>query len=293
MVWQAFIDESERNDNQSDYFVIGGCISTSDRWANFAKEWNELLPRFGRVDSKGRYFHMTEMPSMHDVAAFYRVMERNIPVYISARFRKSDFRNAISRIYTSNAISEWDINYYFTAFRCLMDKFHLERNNDTIKKVIPVNERVEFIFDQNSNESIINKCWDEYLDNRDIAVRDFYADNVRFEDDRLCLPLQAADFWAWWVRHWAENDQKDRILVHEFGDFGKKSGFEKLIIDISFDEEQFIPTLKRMAQRQLSWYREVIVLPPGPQLYQASGVVRARFDNFIICRLFIDALPQG
>jgi hypothetical protein len=74
MVWRAFSDESERKDKDSDVFVIQGCISTADRWANFAREWEELLPPFGRSDSHGYYFHMTEMADLQQVAALYRLM---------------------------------------------------------------------------------------------------------------------------------------------------------------------------------------------------------------------------
>lgn len=262
MVWQAFIDESARDDEDSDLFVMGGCISTADRWVQFARDWEKLLPRFGRLDEKGRrYFHMTEMRDMHHVVAFYRVMEKHIPAFISARYRKNDLKKAMARIHVPNAIVEWDNNDYFIGFRCLMDKFHLLRDNLTMQEILPSKEKVQFIFDDNSSKVLVRKIWDEYMGNRPPEIRELYANEPRFENDREFLPLQAADLWAWWVRHWAETGQKENITKHDFGCFQRTRGKGKrLTLDISFSEDEFIPTLARMAQRQLP-DREVIILP--------------------------------
>lgn len=137
MSWHAYLDESYTPDG--DAYVIGGCIATKTDWIEFSEEWRLFTERFGRINAAGgRYFHMTEMTHrLEEVGFFYSVISKYVPVFISARFKRSEFDRARRRIYVPGAVIEWDpANYYWIAFRCLMDKFHLERPQ--LEKLIPV-----------------------------------------------------------------------------------------------------------------------------------------------------------
>ncbi|RUM11691.1 DUF3800 domain-containing protein [Rhizobium phaseoli] len=260
MGWHAYIDESYTPDG--DAYVIGGCIATDRDWATFSDEWRLFAERFGRVDARGhRYFHMAEIAHrLGDVGFFYSVISAHVPIFISARFNRSEFNRALNRIYIPGAAIEWDRqNYYWIAFRCLMDKFHLERPQ--FDRIIPRDEVIQFHMDETSDRKSVERMWAEYIAHRPSEIRDRYAAIPVFENDRTAPPLQAADFWVWWVREWCDSGQPDKIVRHGFEGFLKaiKRRSPRATIDIAFTEQQFLPTLARMAKNQTG--KNVIVLP--------------------------------
>lgn len=261
MSWHAYIDESYNPDGGA--YVIGGCIATEAQWKEFSAEWQSFTERFGRIDATGRrYFHMAEMTHrLEEVSYFYSVMSRHVPVFISARFNRSEFDRAKRRIYIPGAIVEWDpTNYYWIAFRCLMDKFHLERPQ--LERLIPLDEAVQFHMDDTFDRKTVESMWQEYIVHRPDHVRDRYADAPIFEDDKKVFPLQAADLWVWWVREWTERGAPQRIVRHDFEEFSKSAVRQspRVTMDIEFSEEQFLPPLARMVKTQTG--REAIILPP-------------------------------
>ncbi|MBB6223843.1 DUF3800 domain-containing protein [Rhizobium leguminosarum] len=271
MSWHAYIDESYTPGR--DAYVIGGCIATHSDWVKFSAEWQLFTKRFGRIGADGhRYFHMAEMTHrIEEVGFFYSVISKYVPVFISARFNRSEFDRARTRIYIPGAAIEWDpVNYYWIAFRCLMDKFHLERPQ--LQKLIPLDEVVHFHMDDTSDRKLVERMWQEYIFHRPDGVRDRYADIPIFENDKDVPPLQAADFWTWWVREWTDQGASQRILHHDFEKFTKPAVHQspRVTMDIEFSEEQFLPTIARMAKRQSG--REVIILPPSAPLPNQNSV---------------------
>jgi Protein of unknown function (DUF3800) len=121
-------------------------------------------------------------------------------------------------------------------FRGLVDGFHLER--ERIQSEIPLNETVDFIFDDQTEKSFIMSAWNEYLAARPDDIRDYYGATPRFENDQKFLPLQAADLWAWWVRRWYEEDAitvPDKMRAF---DFGKWRGKRRPVLAFSYSEER-------------------------------------------------------
>src|ERR1700688_2027339 len=149
MAWQAYIDDSYTPEGT---FVLGGYIATAENWAQFAKEWNALLPSGGTVANNGRYhFKMSEMSTtpqrMERAPAFYWIIERHVHSAASCKINIADLKRAAG---------------------------------------------------------------DRYVSGRPANIKGVYGAAPRFEDDQQVLPLQAADFWAWWVRKWYDqNDDED------------------------------------------------------------------------------------
>jgi len=77
--------------------------------------------------------------------------------------------------------------------------------------MFPIDGRVDFYFDTDSNENLVRSVWDDYLARRPAEYRDSYGRKPEFHSDEEFLPLQAADFRAWWVRKWALELGPDRI----------------------------------------------------------------------------------
>ena len=208
--FQAFVDDSRSKEE----FVLGGHIATAENWAQFSKEWEELLPIGTRAKNGQFHFKMTEMAGsperMARVETFYRVIEKYVAMSISCRMNMSDFAQAYERVQSFAMQMRWSIDFakwqnpYYFLFRGLMDRFHDHR--EKIEAAIPLDEQVDFIFDDQSEKTFILTAWDEILALRPDRIQKYYGTTPRFENDQKFLPLQAADLWAWWVRDWYEED---------------------------------------------------------------------------------------
>jgi hypothetical protein len=252
---QAFIDDSYESD-----FVLGGHIASAESWAIFAKEWETLLPS-GVLAANGKYhFKMAEMAStperMERVPAFYWLIEKHVLVSISCRFNLVEYISAKERVreeFHKMGITidfdRWENPYSF-AFRALVDKFHNSRKD--LEAVIPLGEKVDFIFDSQSEKSFILAAWDSYIAGREDDVRDCYGATPRFENDQQFLPLQAADLWAWWVREWYEEEDGKLPKKMEAFDFGKWRGKLRPSIAVYFDENHIVEALEALAFENLA-----------------------------------------
>lgn len=251
MVLQAFIDESY---TAYGTFVMGGYIASAEAWSKFAKEWEELLP-FGTLAKNNKHhFKMSEMAvnseRMGRIPAFYRVIERHLPLSLSCRISMPELERAKARVWVENLNIDWGFadNPYSMAFRCLVDMFH--NNREAMKAVIPLDQVVDFIFDNRTEKAAILASWDDYLAARPDNIREFYGATPRFEDDQKFLPLQAADFWAWWVREWYEAGTPEKIETQDFG--GWKAAREPVGMAISVNEDElvefFISTVRKMIE---------------------------------------------
>lgn len=205
MALQAFIDDSYKAEG---VFVLGGHIASAEAWAEFARQWEELLP-YGTLDKYGRYhFKMNEMVQTPErterIGAFYRVLEGVNPVSIACKINIADLKRAQRRIWVLGHAINWaDFNdpFYFT-FRALLDWIHEHRE---LLPGVSADEKIDFIFDEQSQKRAILSSWDGFIANRVPEVQRLYGATPRFENDNDFLPLQAADLWAWLTRQWFED----------------------------------------------------------------------------------------
>lgn len=262
MVWQSFIDDSYKLDG---YFVLAGYVATAERWAAFAKDWEALLPRHGALANNGKYhFKMSEMAlspeRMERVAPFYRVIEEHAQLCVSVSMKISDLHAAKARIFTPGISLDWGFvnNYYMFVFRLLLDIFHHRKN--AFEEIIPVSEKVDFIFDKQAERKQILAAWDEFSEPMPQEVKNRLGADPRFEDDQEFLPLQAADLWAWWIRKWSEDGVLIERLESEHLDFGVfKSQKRVPWVSYTFNEEIIARNLKDMLHEQ----------NPGLSIYDA------------------------
>jgi hypothetical protein len=204
---QAVIDDSS---DPGGIYVLGGYIASAEAWAEFSREWEELLPLASVSRSGVRRFKMAQMAAsegrMAHIPAFYRVIERHVLASVSAKINVADLRRVQARILVPGLDIEWGTykNPYFVTFRCLMDMFHIHRPK--MSELLPADQKIDFYFDNQSDKKAIVEMWDNYIIERPDEVRKFYGAAPSFRDDEEFLPLQAADFWAWWVRKWYHDD---------------------------------------------------------------------------------------
>ena len=251
---RAFIDESIDNDGT---LVLGGCIASAESWVAFTKDWERLL-QHGLMDKSGNYyFKMSEMAAtgerMSRVPGFCRIIEEHILGYVWAKINISDLRKAQSRIVSPGFSGQWDIwaNPYYMAFHCLLYKFHwaLCHKSEDIK----LNDKIDFIFDDRIEKRAIISGWCDFIDEIKDSSKEYYGATPHFDDDKNLLPLQAADFWVWWVRKWyVEGKTIEQIRERDFGAFQAKKGDKKyLFVDINYDEEALATVSARLLHKKL------------------------------------------
>jgi len=249
MVTQAFMDESMGDD--SGVFVLGGHIASAETWVRFTQEWEELLPRFGVLSGDNRYhFKMSEMTCpgrIDNVLPFYRAIERHNLLPISFKLNVRDLRRAQARVSIGGTFIDWGYvdNHYSFSMRSLMDLFH--SNKGELQRQLSLEEPIDFIFDERAEKKAILAGWDMYLANKPEDIRKCYGSHPRFEHDHKFLPLQAADFWAWWVREWYEQAAPERIVQRDFGVWPNIKPTQAAIIG-SMSEDQ-------IAENFVSWFR--------------------------------------
>jgi hypothetical protein len=259
--FQAFIDDSVTAGGE---FVLAGHIAPAEAWANFAKEWEELLPLGTRAKNGSFHFKMSEMAAtperMARVPAFYALIEKYVTLSVSCRMNLVDFAHARERVETIASrlnitinLSRWN-NPYFVVFRILMDGFHARR--EVVKSSIPLDEQVAFYFDNQGEKSFILAAWDEYIAERDDEIRGYYGTTPRFENDQKFLPLQAADLWAWWVREWYEEDSDPLPDKMKAFDFGKWRGKKRPCVAFSCEEDHIVDTFQRMTFANVAYAQQ-------------------------------------
>lgn len=254
---QAFLDESEDNA----IFTLAGYVASVDGWLSFTKEWEELLP-LGVLNRKGTYqFKMSEMAAneerMARVPAFYRVIEKHADIAISVHFEPSVIQAAMERISVPGARINWKgwTNPYLFAFRALTDVMNMRR--EELGSILRADEKIDFIFDRRFEEKRIRRAWEAVRNQLPPEKSRLYGATPCFEDDEEFLPLQAADFWAWWIRKWrAEHGES----AASRGKFPWDSDINKPPkIDVTFDEDGAIEYLLDKGRSRLPEGRQFVV----------------------------------
>lgn len=277
-VFQAFIDDSYTPNGT---FVLAGHVAPAESWAWFSVEWERLLPKFGTLAANGRHhFKMAEMNMLPErmarVPAFFRVIEDHVTLSLSCKINAGDLARAKARICIPKRRINWGFadNLFLLTFRYLLDVLHVHRH--VIDEVIDRDQKIDFIFDNQAEKRFILQAWDEFAASRNETYRNNLGATPRFEDDHDFLPLQAADFWAWWVRKWHEDGTPDRLGACDFGTFkAKRSDYPRLSMTLDEDDLAdmlcgFLRTelpgeaVLDMAYPKSKWTRVAPVEPPRP-----------------------------
>jgi len=150
-----------------------------------------------------------------------------------------------------SGLGKWT-NPYIFSLRRLIDSFLHDRSLPQIEKQLPSNEKMDFIFDDKSEKSLILSAWDEVVEKFSEEMRNHYGATPRFENDQEFLGLQAADLWASWVRHWYEEDSfdpPDRMKNFDFMTWrGQKRGF----FHLSMQEDHIVSVLHGLAMQAIT-----------------------------------------
>ena len=221
VVLQAYMDESY---DQGGTFVLAGYISTAERWAEFSKEWEAALPNATKAKNGNYRFKMSEMArtrgGMSNVSIFHDIIQRHAIMGVSFTLDEGELKRAIDRISIEFVTIEWQepLTPYYVAFRLFMELFHNYRTENP--DALEIRGPVDFYFDdRQQDKKIIWSAWDEYIEKRPDDYKPMYGSPPKFENDEVFLPLQAADFQAWWTRKWVKEYGVHHIRSGEYTGF--------------------------------------------------------------------------
>jgi hypothetical protein len=241
VVLQAYIDDSYTANSS---FVLAGYVASAAAWAAFSKDWEALfplLPPSARGASGKPRFKMSEMRHYPDrIPPFYKAIEDHVLLRLSCKVNISDVDQAKRRIWSDNIRIHWGppSDPFWIAFGTLVTQFYrLHYEHKGIADTLPPGEKVDFYFDEHSGGAAqVMLDWEEYFVKKaPQEVRDLYGAMPRFESDEVFMPLQAADFWAWWVREGYETGALHQYMEGDFVGWRATKKIPTINIEITQD----------------------------------------------------------
>ncbi len=248
---QAYFDDSasHRGDRR---LYVAGYLNTTDKWALFSEAWDEEL----RVSPSIEYFKMAEAFSFKNqfdgwnkpdrdekLRGLARVIRHFQPASFEVSVSLADYRELV------NPSAPYVLgNPYFTCcfgMVSVVSQYAASRG---------ANIPIEFIFDQQQGvDGDIALLFSHMAQNLPPAAKKLVSGTPTFKDDKLVLPLQAADMLAWHLRRSHETNGKHAGSLDGNSLLGKEHAalrFEKN--DLARWKEQLaeVPGVSQIQSRQ-------------------------------------------
>jgi hypothetical protein len=196
---------------------------------------------------------MSEMTSENDKERclwFHNVIEDHVMAAVSLTFPTKELQEEVSRIFHDDRKARRMLsNPWYLAIGGLIWMY--TRN-------IPASplpqEPIDFIFDETTEKTGLLRAWDSFsanFKNSNPETAKLIGATPVFRNDREFLPLQAADFFAWWVRHWQVGGIKTgkELLQCQFP-WPRKKNMQWTCIDTT--RPQLVSQLERLRTGRLT-----------------------------------------
>ena len=237
---QAYVDESIKD---GELFVMAGYVSTLEKWLEFSEEWQAELDYSVRPHRPMKAFKMQarmHTRGLQRAERFYRIIEKYALCAFSVQLDISGLKAAVKKVDWPKTIKNPEAlgNPYHFAFKATVESLAVVQE-EYLKLVEPV----KFIFDDHTSKGPCIEGWDSLKDSSSPDVQKYLSGTPGFEKDEEYLPLQSADLYAHWVRHWRINGMADGIRDLKFAWKAEK---DIPRFDRQFGEEDFIHEFNRM-----------------------------------------------
>lgn len=192
---KAFADDSGSG-GDSPWYVLAGYVGTVSDWIGFDPEWAGVLHASPRIEYfksseaeslKGQFLGVSPDERNKKIEALIEVIGRHTQRAIYVRTRQKDYNEVIK----PNIPEIWDDPYFF-----LMPAF--VSSVLTMEKHLGKQEPAEFVLD--SSERLEKGALKLYGQLQGLPQYAGRMVSVLFRDEKVFLPLQAADLLAWQVR---------------------------------------------------------------------------------------------
>lgn len=200
---QAFIDDSGSLSGDQRLFMAG-YLNEATKWALFSIAWQEELDALPSIEYlkmseafafKGQFIGWSEAARDDKLRGLARVIKHFKPLSFEVSVSRSEY----ARLVTPNAPRGLGPH-----FVCCFGVI------SSVARVADVNgfdAPIDFIFDkQDGVEDDMRLFFSEMIKDLPASARRLVRGPPSFHDDRLRLPLQAADMLAWHVRRKHETD---------------------------------------------------------------------------------------
>jgi hypothetical protein len=131
-------------------------------------------------------------------------------------------------------------------------------------------DKIDIYFDKETAADWSLDQWEDMVKNKPEYVRDYIGGKPQFLDDEEFMPLQSADFLAWWIRRGYENGNEATILDETFGSKDDKVPKTTKGFNLMFDEGQITSNL-------IDLFKSASTLPAWTEIYDAK--VKPRNEN--------------
>lgn len=195
---QAFLDDSTSNTGDEAFF-LAGYINTTEMWDEFSKVWNFVLKQHPSIDYlkmseaeslRGQFRNWTREDRDAKILQLAQVIKLSKPHFVFCCVSRSEYSETMAPVAPHNLK-----NPYFMVFWGIIDSVSRYCQHDG--SVLPV----DFIFDnQGSMGDDAVLFYNETKNSMKPKLRATLGSTPVFRDEKLVLPLQAADMLAWHVR---------------------------------------------------------------------------------------------
>jgi len=227
----AYVDDSGSEPSQPVY-VLGGLILPDTTWSIFSADWDHVLQSSPAIDyfkasevwdrEKGQFANFTTQERIDKVNSFADVVFEYKPLAIACRLEWPIFEKFRAAY---PLIEELNDPYVFLFFACITRMVILAQD-------VPKFGKVNFVFDDQNKIGRNVQLWYQIFYARCTErVRALLSPNLPvFEDEKLTLPLQGADMFAWYRR---------RSVLNSLGRESHKrlwARFEPMCLSVVLDE---------------------------------------------------------
>jgi hypothetical protein len=196
----AHVDDSGSSKVEPIY-VLGGLILPTESWDLLTKDWDATLKAQPAIEyfkasevwdrTKGPFKNFTTSQRSEKVEALADVVLTYRPRAISCRMRWSTYREFRKKVSINSLIDD----PYFFLYHAIIGQIAIWGAAQN------TGMRVNFIFDnQNGLGERVRAVWKFFLNSYTDELRARMGDIPEFADEKACLPLQAADLFAWYQR---------------------------------------------------------------------------------------------
>ena len=211
MTLQAYIDDSSSDEGEHRLF-LAGYVNTADRWMDFSKAWEEALKEYPAIE----YFKMSEAQSMR--GQFYGWAENNrdakvqrlagiVKAHAGWTIQSSVSKKECTRLLDPTVPYGLARPYYHCFYGLIIQ---IAKFLQAMDVQIPV----DFIFDEQGEVGREAAEFYDYVKNQQIPeLKALLGCRPVFKDEKVVMPLQAADMLAWIIRREHQYPYETRSLT--------------------------------------------------------------------------------